>query len=156
MPMRSNMAISRRHLDARFGKMRPTTRFSKPAGGWIRAIRQSLGMTAEQLADRMRVSQPRITALEHGEAAGAVNLKTLQRAAQALNCTLIYALVPNQSLERMVRDRALQVAAERLPAVEHTMRLEDQALPLEARKSQLREVADALVRQAPRSLWNHH
>lgn len=151
-PMPRNTATARRQLDVRFQAMRPVARFSKPASGWIRAIRQSLGMTAAQLAARMGVSQPRIVALEHSEAEGAVNLKTLQRAAQALNCTLVYALVPREPLEQMVHQRALEVAADRLASVQQTMRLEDQEVS-DDEKTHLHEVAENLAKYAPRSLW---
>lgn len=152
--MRHNQSIIRRQLDARFDKLRPVMHLAKPQAGWIRAIRQSLGMSAAQLADRMGVSQPRIIAMEHGEAQGAINVKTLQRAAEALNCTLVYVLVPNEPLEQVVHDRSIRVAAERVANVEHTMRLENQPTPAEARDAQLREVAESLVAHTPRFLWN--
>ncbi len=154
--MRKNTAIARRQLDTRFAKLRPLALLAgKPPVGWIRVIRQGLGMSAAQLAERMGVSQPRIIALEHSEAAGAITLKTLQRAAEALNCTVIYALVPKEPLEQLVHHRALNVAAERLANVEHTMRLENQPTSAESQDRHLREVAETLVAQAPRTLWNH-
>jgi len=125
----------------------------KPQSGWVRAIRQSLGMNTEQLGKRMGVSQPRVTVLEHSEAAGAINLKTLQRAADALNCTLVYALVPNEPLEQMVQKQARQVAAEHLDAAERTMALEGQQASAEARREQLAETADTLVKTGSRVLW---
>ncbi len=151
--MTQNRSLARRHLDAKLATLRPTALFARPQTGWIRTIRQSLGMNAAQLAARMRVSQPRITMLEHGEAAGAINLKTLQRAAEALNCTLVYALVPNEPLEQMVRERARHVAAEHLAAAEHTMLLEDQRVPAEVGEEQLAETTDALVKNGSHALW---
>ena len=109
-------------------------------------------MNAEQLGNRMGVSQPRVIALEHGEAAGAINLKTLHRAAKALNCTLVYALVPNESLEQMVRKQAHEVAADHLDAAEHTMALEGQASPAD-RRERLTETIDALMKSGSRALW---
>jgi predicted DNA-binding mobile mystery protein A len=154
--MRQNTVIVRRQLDARFAKLRPLVHLaSRPPAGWIRAIRQGLGMNAAQLADRMQVSQPRIIAMEHGEAMGAVTLKTLQRAAAALNCTLVYALVPKEPLEQVVHNRALHVAAERIAHVEHTMRLENQPTSAESQDQRVREVAETLVERASSTLWNH-
>jgi predicted DNA-binding mobile mystery protein A len=151
MAMR-NPAFVRKHLDARFKRLSPLDTFAKPPGGWIRSIRQGLGMTTSQLADRMRLSQPRVTAIEQSEAEGAINLKTLERAAAALNCTFVYAFVPNETLDEMVRKRALGVAADRLGVAEQTMRLENQGVPRD--DSQLRDMAADLIRRAPRSLWN--
>lgn len=112
-------------------------------------------MNAAQLAERMGVSQPRIIALEHSEAVGAVNLKTLQRAADALDCNLYYVLVPKEPLEQVVHLRAKSVAAERLANVEHTMRLENQPTSPESQDKNLQEVAETLVAQSPQLLWNH-
>jgi predicted DNA-binding mobile mystery protein A len=110
-------------------------------------------MTAAQLAERMGVSQPRIIALEHAEAEGAVTLKSLKRAAEALNCRLVYAFVPNAPLEQVVRDRARVVASERLADVEHGMRLENQATSREAQEERLQEASDQLAANAHGSLW---
>jgi len=151
--MRQNTSLVRRHLEAKLARLRPTAPLMRPAAGWIRAVRQSLGMSTAQLGARMGVSQPRVTMLEHGEAAGSITLKTLQRAAEALNCTLVYALVPNEPLEQMVRERAQRVAAEHQAIAEHTMALEDQRAPSAARKQQLAEAAAALVASGSSALW---
>jgi predicted DNA-binding mobile mystery protein A len=152
--MKLNRSLLRRHLDQRFAQLRPVAQLAaKPQTGWIRSIRQSLGMTAAQLAERMGVSQPRIIALEHAEATGSVNLKSLQRAAEALNCRLVYAFLPDEPLEQVVRKRARVVAAERLAGVEHTMRLENQATSSEAQDERLREASEHLAAHANGSLW---
>jgi len=155
--MRQNTTLARRHLDTRLSRLRSAPRQTKPAVGWIRAIRESLGMSSAQLAARMGVSQPRVTALEHGEAAESVTIKTLQRAAEALNCTLVYALVPNESLEQIVRHQARAVAAEHVAAAEHTMALEGQQVSdAEARKEQIAEATAFLMMKGSRALWNGH
>jgi predicted DNA-binding mobile mystery protein A len=146
--------LMRKHLDQRLGQLRPVAPLvARPETGWIRSIRQSLGMTAAQLAQRMGVSQPRIIALERAEATGAVELKTLQRAAEALNCRLVYAFVPNEPLEQVVRKRAHAVAVARLAGVEHAMRLENQGTSPEAQDERLKEATDYLAEHADGSLW---
>lgn len=121
-------AQSRAHLDRRFDEIGAAPRFTAPVRGWIRAIRQSLGMSAEQLGKRLGITQPSIVAMEQSEARGAIELATLRRAAAALDCTLVYALIPNKPLETMVRDRAKVVARRRLSPIEHSMMLENQAV----------------------------
>ena len=74
-----------------------------PVKGWIKAIRDSLGMTAAQLANRMGISQSTLTAMEKAEARGAIQLSSLRRAAEAMNCTLVYALVPNDPWKALSR-----------------------------------------------------
>ncbi|HXW24215.1 MAG TPA: mobile mystery protein A, partial [Xanthobacteraceae bacterium] len=117
-----------RHLDVRFAALRPLLRTQRPPKGWLRAIRDALGMTTKQFAARLGVSQPRIVELEQSEVSGSVTLNTLQRAAEALGCRFVYALVPDKPLADTVRDRAEFVARQRQAAVEQTMRLEDQSV----------------------------
>ncbi|HXW18290.1 MAG TPA: mobile mystery protein A, partial [Candidatus Acidoferrales bacterium] len=117
-----------RHLDVRFAALRPLLRTQRPPKGWLRAIRDALGMTTKQFAARLGVSQPRIVELEQSEVSGSVTLNTLQRAAEALDCRFVYALVPDKPLADTVRDRAEFVARQRQAAVEQTMRLEDQSV----------------------------
>jgi predicted DNA-binding mobile mystery protein A len=122
-------ATSRLRLDLRFDEMHPVTRFAPPVRGWIKAIREALGMTTAQLAKRLGMKQPSLVEIEQSEAKGAIQLRTLRRVAEALDCTLVYALVPNKPLETMVRDRARKLARRRMEPIEHSMRLEDQGLP---------------------------
>src|ERR1700733_8972783 len=115
-----------RHLDKRFAALRPIAKGARPPKGWLRAIRDALGMTTAQFARRLGVSQPRIIELEQSEVSGGVTLNTLQRAAEALGCRLVYALIPEQPLADTVRERAELVAQRQSAFVEHTMRLENQ------------------------------
>ncbi|HCB03872.1 MAG TPA: mobile mystery protein A, partial [Nocardioides bacterium] len=96
--------------------------------GWIRAIREALGMRAEDLARRMDVSQSSLTRLERSEKSGRVRFDTLKRAADALECEVVYALVPRRPLEEMVQEQARKRALARVGRTAHTMALEDQAL----------------------------
>jgi predicted DNA-binding mobile mystery protein A len=121
-------ATSRLNLDRRFDELRPVIRFAPPIRGWIKAIREALGMTTAQLAKRLKMKQPSLVEIEQSEAKGAIQLRTLRRVAEALDCTLVYALVPNKPLETMVRDRARKIARRRMEPIEHSMRLEDQGL----------------------------
>lgn len=73
--------------------------------GWIRAVRNQRDMLAKQLAKKMRVSPARISVLEKDELRGAVTLKMMQKAAEALDCTFVYAFVPNSGLQPKPRIR---------------------------------------------------
>jgi predicted DNA-binding mobile mystery protein A len=144
-------AQSRSHLDERFQELGPVTRYASPVRGWIKAIRGGLGMSTAQLAKRLRVKQPSVVALEQSEAKGTIELATLRRVAEALDCTLVYALIPNQPLEAMVRDRARAFARRRLEPVEHSMLLEDQKVTAKDAEARI----DETVREAnPRLFWD--
>jgi predicted DNA-binding mobile mystery protein A len=113
-------------------------------------------MTTAQLARRLGVSQPRIVELEQSETSGSVTLNTLQRAAEALGCRLVYALVPERPLAETVRARADLLAARHTDAVAHSMRLEDQEVTNKgvARELHRREVERLLRR--PARLWDEN
>ena len=122
-------ARGRAVLDKRLAGWRELpARGARPNAGWIRAIREALGMTAEDLAARMGVTQSTLTRIERSERTGRIQLDTLERAADALDCELVYALVPRQSLEQTATARAQELARERLRRVQHTMALEDQGV----------------------------
>lgn len=97
---------ARERLDERLVPLKPAERFRAPPKGWVRAVRDALGMSGVQFARRLGVQPPSVAALEASEESGAIQLKTLRRAAEALDCTLVYALVPNDTLEGAVRARA--------------------------------------------------
>jgi predicted DNA-binding mobile mystery protein A len=142
---------SRQSLDAVFKAIGPAVRFQPPVRGWIKAIREGLGMSSAQLAKRLGMKQPSLTAIEQSEVKGTIQLATLRRVAEAMNCTLVYALVPNQPLETIVREQASKVARRRLQSVEHSMLLERQAVPPKSFEKRL----DALAQEiSPRALWD--
>ncbi len=144
-------AQSRANLDEHFKELGAVRRYAAPVRGWIKAVREALGMTTAQLASRLKVKQPSVVAIEQSEAKGSIELATLRRVAEALDCTLVYALVPNKPLETMVRDRARLFARRRRGPVEHSMLLEDQAVTGKDAEKRL----DEIVRETnPRLFWD--
>ena len=100
-----------------------------PRSGWIKAVRGALGLSARQLAERVGVGQSNITRLEEREPLGRVTLERLARTAQAMNCKLIYAIVPDgrfADLEAIIDERARALAEQLVQTTEHSMRLEKQ------------------------------
>lgn len=149
------MIAPHEQLDRRFNDLRRfASDATRPTRGWIKAIREALGMTTAQLAGRIGVKQPRIVELEKAEAAGAITVQSLERAAQALGCRLVYALVPERPLAETLTLRAQALADRHLAAVDQTMRLEDQGVPDKTRLLQASRqmVSDLLLR--PARLWD--
>jgi predicted DNA-binding mobile mystery protein A len=144
-------ADGRAHLDERFRELGPARRYAPPVHGWIKAVRQALGMSMEQLAKRLKIKQPSLVHLEQSEVKGTIELATLRRVAEALDCTLVYALVPNKPLETMVRDRARAFMHKRRAPLEHSMLLEDQKVQGNNPAARL----DEIVRETnPRLFWD--
>ena len=143
--------VARRVLDDRFERIGPLLREPRPHRGWVRAIRDALGMSGAELAARMGVTQSTVADIERSESTHTVKLETLERAADALGCNVVYYLVPRTTLDVAVRDRALAKAAEHLDRVAHHSRLEDQELTPDAQRAQLDRFAAGLIDR--RGLW---
>ena len=120
-------ALARKQLERRLEPLRQMTLLAPPRG-WIRAIRESLGMTARQLAARIDVVPSRIVAIEKAEVTGGITVRSLRQAAAGMNCAFVYAFVPLEPLDDIVRERAMQKARKHISRLDHTMRLENQAV----------------------------
>lgn len=150
MNRRQASAEARRSLDRALAPFRKVPK-RPPTRGWIRALRDALGMTAEQLGERMGVSQPSVQRLEQSEVQGVIQLSSLRKAAAALDCEVIYALVPRRSLQATYDEAAMAVARRELGVIGHTMALEDQAVGDGEDEARLRRfIAGELD---PRELW---
>lgn len=148
--MQQNLA--RKNLEKRLAPLREAD-FTPPPRGWLRAIREALGMTGKQLGERMGVVQSRIATLERAEVTGKTTLSSLREAAEAMGCRLVYAIVPVRPMGDMLHDRAVTLADEVLARVHHTMRLENQALDAEALASERTRLIQQLIQGNPRRLW---
>lgn len=149
-------ATARRQIDKRLSTLRNSDALVRPPRGWVKAIREALGMTAAQLGERIGVSKQRALALEKAESSGSITLESLERAAKALDCRLVYALVPRKPLETMVEERAFRRAKEQLRATRHTMALEAQGIDKTEEELQLERLARALTERASSALWDEH
>ena len=125
----------------------------RPSGGWIRAVRISLGMSVRQMAERIGITQQSASRLEKNEVEDAITLRSLRKAAEALDCRLVYALVPKEGgLRDIVRRRALEKAADIVGPVDHSMMLEAQ--DVDDRREKTARIADELARNPGTGLWD--
>jgi predicted DNA-binding mobile mystery protein A len=112
-------------------------------------------MTTRQLAERMGISQVTVTEMEKREASKTITLETLERAATALNCNLVYALIPKAaSLEDALTQQALLAATSVSGSAIHSMGLEDQSVSSNETKAQIQEQAEELKQKADRRIWS--
>ncbi len=141
-------------LDTGLVRFTPLREVPPPRNGWIRALRNALGMSGRQLGKRLGVSKMRVADMERAEAAGATSLKTLRRAAEAMDCVLVYALVPKTSLKETLRKQARQKARQDTARAVHTMGLEDQALSREESGKAMEMATESLLDKMPKTLWD--
>lgn len=126
---------------------------AKPHAGWVKAIRTALGMTQRDLAARLGISDVAVHKLERSEQDGRISLAKLAEVGAAMDCTVVYALVPISSLEHTVQRQARRVAEARLGYVADTMSLEDQAVAPGGRAGYAEAYAQDLI--AAGGIWRN-
>ncbi|MBE0502070.1 MAG: mobile mystery protein A [Desulfuromonadales bacterium] len=144
----------RNQLDKTFAQLSNLKTLQPPVKGWLRAIREALGLSGKELGERLGVSQPRIVQLEKDEISGALTLKSMRQAAEALDCLFVYAVVPRSSLDDIILQQARKVAGKRLSRTSHTMLLEDQAVSADEQQKMLEDKVQELIRNLPHDFWS--
>jgi predicted DNA-binding mobile mystery protein A len=128
----------------------------RPPAGWLRSIREALGMTSAVLGERLGMTASGARKLEQAEAADAITLSTLRRVAEALDCELQYAIVPRRPLRQMRWQQALRLAEQWQQRSSRTMALEAQpiASPSAAADERLKALAEEILRTSGTRLWD--
>lgn len=127
---------------------------TRPPRGWIKAIREALGMTTRQFAQRVGVVQSRAVDIEKAEISGSITLDSLSRAANALDCELVYALIPRKPLRDIVNEQARALAKRHIKSTGHSMTLENQKVSQSREAEQLDNLATQIAESSGSSLWN--
>lgn len=152
--MKTNFSeLKLRQLDAALNRWRSADLPPRPSSGWIKAVREGLGMAATHLAARLGVTTSTVTRLETSEADETISLATLRRAAEALGCELHYALVPKRPLADTLEARATELARRQMAAISHTMALEAQSTSQDTIEAQTQTLAENLLKGSRRALW---
>lgn len=126
-----------------------------PPKGWIHVIRTGLKMSLRQMAYRLGVTAPSVKEIEDREKNGSITIRNLKEAARALNMRLVYGLVPiNENLEKMIDQRAEELARKIVLRTSNTMKLEDQSVSKARLEKSIKELAAEITNEMPRYLWD--
>jgi predicted DNA-binding mobile mystery protein A len=153
---RKKTTFQRQLIDAKLVPLLELRNINMPLDGWLKAIRVALGLTASQLAKRMKLQTSDVLHLEKRESSKSATLASLDRAAQAMNCRLVWTIVPEEgfnSLSEIVERRARKLAAKLVKDTDKTMKLEAQGVSPETLKQQIEELAMELIRNVDRGIW---
>ena len=146
--------LAREQLDETLTQFKSLKRVVIPRKGWIRAIRDALGMTGGQLANRLNVNQQRIARIEQDEKLGKVTINTMRNTAEAMDCIFVYGFVPRDSLEQTVKNQAKKLAKKRMDRSSHMMRLEKQELSEKEKEKALKDLIAEITNTMPKTLWD--
>jgi predicted DNA-binding mobile mystery protein A len=125
----------------------------RPSEGWLATIRKALGMSGAQVAMRMNVSRNAIYQAESKERDGAITINQMHKLAEAMGGRFVYAIIPEGSIEDVIRAQARRKAEARICRASAHMALEKQSLPSAQTKQRIEELADELVRDMPPDFW---
>ncbi len=142
-----------RQLDSALGVATALRSRPPPPGGWIRTVREALGMSLRQLAKRTGLSKTAVASIEKNEAKGSVRLESLVRLADAMDCEFVYAVVPRRSLEETLKRQTTLAAEHLVRRVSDSMELEAQGTSQEER-DRLVEELEKRLRDNPADVWD--
>lgn len=146
--------LRRRQVQERLNEYVPLLSKPIPKNGWIRTVREALGISLRSFAKILECSPANLSNLEKRELTGSITLKKLDEIARAMNCKVVYSLVPMKPLQDILKERAHKIAKKRIEVINHSMNLEEQGLS----EKKLREQEDDLVElllQNPKQLWEN-
>lgn len=126
-----------------------------PPTGWIKAVRTALGMSMQQLGNRLSITRQSAQEIEQREQDGSITLKSLRDAAHAMDMELVYGFVPKDgSIDHLIERRAKALAKEIVLRTSHSMRLEDQENSKERIQQAIEERAMMIQQELPKALWD--
>lgn len=126
-----------------------------PPTGWIKAVRTAIGMSMQQLGNRLSITRQSAQEIEQREQDGSITLKSLREAAHAMDMELVYGFVPKDgSIDRLIERRAKALAKEIVLRTSHSMRLEDQENSQERIQQAIEERAKLIQQELPKALWD--
>ena len=126
-----------------------------PPMGWLKTVRVSLGMSLQQLADKLSITKQSVQEIELREKEGNITLKNLREAANALDMQLVYGLVPKDgSIEALIDRKARELAIRIVSRTSNSMKLEDQENTKQRLKKAIEERAAIIKNELPKMLWD--
>lgn len=142
-------------LNTKIAKFNKLVDISIPHNGWIYSIRTALHMSLRQLAEHLNITTQSVKEIEEREHLGSISIRVLRQAGEALNMKLVYGFIPQSgTLEKMIEDRAKELAREIVLRTSNTMQLEDQENTEERIEKAIQEKTEEIIQKMPRYLWN--
>ncbi len=126
-----------------------------PPTGWIKAIRTTIGMSMEQLAQRLSITKQSVQQMEAREKDGSITIKSLRETAKVLDMQLVYGFVPvDGSLEELIERKAKELATQIVLRTSNNMKLEDQENTKQRIEKAIAERTVTIKNEMPKALWD--
>ena len=127
----------------------------QPSTGWIKAIRVAIGMSMQQLGNKLSITKQGVLDIEKREKEGSITIKSLKELGRALDMELVYGFVPNDgTLEGLIEKRARELATKIVLRTSNTMRLENQGNSDKRIELAINERTEEIKNEMPKILWD--
>ena len=156
--MKNNKKLQHQQRQILDQKIQSQTWGLRPKVGWLKSVRDALGISARQLAKLMKASPNTVSQLEASEVKKTASLKSLSKAAAAMDCELVYWIQPNhphRSFDQILDQKALILAQKISKGVAHSMSLEEQKVTNQITENQIKALAQDLKRELDPRLWQY-
>ena len=150
----SHQRLIQEQLDMTLERLACMRDAQHPAKGWLRAVREALGMPGKQFARRLGVESGMPLLPDEKELTGSVTIKTMRQAAEALDCVFVYAVVPGKRLYTLCPTSLSMYPILRIGRVSHSMLLEAQQLSQTELRNAFEAKVETLIREMPKELWD--
>ncbi len=147
--------LKRRKLDEKLSNKQLFKEWSMPENGWIFELRTALNMSYVQMAKRLKITPSAVKAYEKSEREGKISVDTLNKVAEVMKCKLVYAIVPETSLESIYEEQSLKAASNIFRKASHTMELEKQGVDESENKKQLEDLYNEVKYTMNKKIWDH-
>jgi predicted DNA-binding mobile mystery protein A len=142
-------------LNGKLLSFAPLSRIAIPPSGWIKAIRNTLGMSMQQLANKLSISKQGVLDIEKREVDGSITIKSLRELGRVLDMEFVYGFVPKDgSLEAMIEKKSNELATKIVLRTSNTMKLEDQGNSKERIEKAIKERTEEIKNELPKVLWD--
>jgi predicted DNA-binding mobile mystery protein A len=150
-----NDKLQFQQLNEKMDKLTVLQHLIMPPIGWIKAIRNGIGMSMEQLGKKLSITKQAVMDIEKREKEGAITIKSMQEIAKVIDMKFVYGFVPNAgSLEQMIETRSLEIATKIVQRTSTSMKLEDQVNSKERIEKAIKERAAEIINKTPKILWD--
>ncbi|MBK9109869.1 MAG: mobile mystery protein A [Saprospiraceae bacterium] len=148
-------ALQVQHLSDKMQVVSILNNVAQPPTGWIKATRITLGITLQQLGNKLSISKQSMRDIERREQDGTITIKALTAAAHALDMNLVYGFVPmDGTLEQLIDRKAKELATQIVLRTSNSMKLEDQENSKKRLLKAIEECTTALKNEMPKILWD--
>ena len=151
----STRSLLIQQLNNKMQSFKSLQKIAMPPTGWVKAVRLAIGMSAQQLANKLSMSRQGVQDIETREKEGSITIRSLREIANALDMQLVYGFIPNdENLEALIDRKAKELATEIVKRTSASMTLEDQENSKERIENAIKERAELIKREMPKTLWD--